>query len=58
MRNGYKNKKPIKIIMYPIDDREEYERSLGTAMLDILERQLGSEGLALAMEQLKHEIGR
>ena len=42
--------------LYPIINIEEYKRSLGTVMLDILERQLGKKGLALAMEMLKKEL--
>lgn len=42
--------------IYPISNIEEYKRSLGTVMLDILEKQLGEKGLALAMELLKKEL--
>lgn len=53
-----KNKKSINVIMAPIDDREKYVKSLGNAMLDILEKQLGSELLALSMEELKKQLGK
>lgn len=51
-----RNKKIINVIMYPIDDEELYIRSLGTTMLDIMEKQLGQDGLALVMEELKKEL--
>lgn len=53
-----KNKKPITVIMHPIDDMELYKKSLGTAMLDILEKQIGPELLALSMEEIKKRLGR
>ncbi len=43
----------IKGIIYPIDDIEEYKKSLGLTMLDILEKKLGSKVLAASMEKLK-----
>lgn len=51
-------KEPINVIMHPIDDLEAYEKSLGTVMLDILEKKIGQEGLSVVMEQLKKELGR
>lgn len=52
------NKEPITVIMHPIDDMELYKKSLGTVMLDILEKQIGPELLALSMEELKSRLGR
>lgn len=53
-----KNKEPIKVIMCPIDNRQEYVKSLGTVMLDILEKKIGQEGLVVVMEQLKKDLCR
>jgi hypothetical protein len=53
-----RNKEPIKVIMYPIDDRETYVKSLGTMMIDILEKQFGTELVALSMEKLRQELER
>ncbi|NFA44572.1 hypothetical protein EXM65_18960 [Clostridium botulinum] len=53
-----KNQKPITVIMHPIDDMELYKKSLGTKMLDILEKQIGPELVALSMEELKHRLGK
>lgn len=52
-RTRTKNKKIITVIMQPIDDEELYIRSLGTTMLDIMEKQLGQDGLELLMEELR-----
>jgi len=52
------NKEPINVIMYPIDNRQEYVKSLGTVMLDILENKIGQEGLAVVMESLKQKLKR
>lgn len=49
-------KNKIKVIMYPIDDMELYKRSLGTVMLDIIEKQYGTEMLDLSMQWLKEKI--
>lgn len=56
--NKRRIKKPITVIMLPIDDREAYVKSLGTAMLDIMEKQLGSDGLAFVMEELRKQLGK
>ena len=53
-----RNKKIINVIMYPIDDEELYIRSLGTTMLDIMEKQLGQDGLALVMEELQKQLNK
>lgn len=55
-RTRRKNKKEITVIMHPVDDEELYFRSLGTAMLDIMEKQLGQDGLALVMEELRKQL--
>lgn len=52
------DKEPINIIMYPIDNRQEYIKSLGTVMLDILENKIGQDGLSVVMEKLKQELQR
>lgn len=57
-RSRKRNKEPINVIMLPIEDREAYVKSLGTTMIDILEKQLGEKRLAVVMEQLKKELGR
>ena len=49
-------KNKIKVIMYPIDDMELYKRSLGTVMLDIIEKRYGSEMLELSMQEIKKRI--
>lgn len=51
-----RNKKIINVIMHPIDDEELYSKSLGTTMLDIMEKQLGQDGLALVMEELRKQL--
>lgn len=51
-----KNRKIINVIMHPIDDEELYFRSLGATMLDIMEKQLGQDGLALLMEELRKQL--
>ncbi len=51
-----KSKEPITVIMYPVDDREKLVKSQANVMLDILEKQLGHDGLVLVMEQLKQEL--
>lgn len=43
-------------IVYPIEDVELYKRSLGTVIIDILEKQLGSELLELSMQELKKKL--
>lgn len=53
-----RKKEPIKVIMLPIEDREMYIRSLGAAMIDISEKQFGERVVALAMEQIKKDLGR
>lgn len=53
-----KNKKPIKVIMCQIDDREAYVKSLGNAMIYILEKQFGTELVALSIEELKRKLSR
>ena len=55
-RTRTKNKKIITVIMHPIDDEELYFRSLGTTMLDIMDKQLGQDGLALVMEELRKQL--
>lgn len=57
-KNKKITKEPINIIMHPIDNMQEYEKSLGTVMLDILEKKIGHERLSVVMEQLKKELGR
>lgn len=51
-----KNKNIITVIMHPIDDEELYFKSLGTTMLDIMEKQLGQDGLALVMKELRKKL--
>ena len=51
-----KKKNNITGIVYPIEDMELYKKSLGTVMLDILEKQLGTEQFELYMEQLVKEV--
>lgn len=51
-----RNKKIITVIMHPIDDEELYVRSLGTTMLDIMEKQFGQERLVLLMEELQKQL--
>ena len=53
-----RKKEPINVIILPIDDREAYVKSLGTAMIEISEKQFGEQVVALAMEQIKRELGR
>ena len=55
-KTSTKNKKIITVIMHPIDDEELYFRSLGTTMLDIMEKQLGHDCLALLMEDLRKQL--
>lgn len=57
-RISKRNKEPINVIMCPIEDREAYIKSLGAVMLDISEKQLGEDGLALVMEELKIKLGK
>ena len=56
MRYKLANKKPITVIMHSIEDQELYNRSLGTVILDIMEKQLGTDGLAYVMEQLGNKL--
>lgn len=51
-----KNKKVITVIMHPIDDEELYFKSLGTTMLDIMDKRLGTDRLALVMEELRKQL--
>lgn len=51
-----RKKSHITVHMYPIDDMEMYKKSLGTVMIDILEKQLGSEVLRLYMEDLQKKL--
>lgn len=53
-----RNKKIINVIMHPIDDEELYFKSLGTTMLDIMDKQLGQDGLALVMEELQKQLNK
>ncbi|WP_455793570.1 hypothetical protein [Clostridium butyricum] len=45
-------------IVYPIEDMELYKKSLGTVMLDIMEKQLGPKLLALSMEELQKQLNK
>lgn len=51
-----KRKSNITGIVYPIEDLELYKRSLGTVMIDILEKQLGAELLEESMKELEKKI--
>lgn len=57
-KNRTKNKRIITVIMHPIDDEKLYFRSLGTTMLDIMDKQLGQDGLALVMEELQKQLNK
>ena len=56
MKRPKSRKNKIKVITKPIDDMELYKRSLGTVMLDIIEKQYGSEMLELSMQEIKKRI--
>lgn len=56
MKRPKSRKNKIEVIMHPIDDMELYKRSLGTVMLDIIEKQYGSEMLELSMQEIKKRI--
>lgn len=51
-----KKKSNITVIMHPIDDMELYKKSLGTTMLDILEKKYGSELIAASMEYIQNNL--
>ncbi|WP_455793828.1 hypothetical protein [Clostridium butyricum] len=51
-----RNKTHITGIVYPIEDLELYKRSLGTVMIDILEKQLGAELLEKSMKKLEKKV--
>ncbi len=53
-----RNKEPIKVIMMPIDNKEEYNINLANVMFDIIEKQCGKNTLELSMEELKRKLGR
>lgn len=55
-KTSTKSKNIITVIMHPVDDEELYFKSLGTTMLDIMEKQLGQDGLALLMEELRKKL--
>ena len=44
----------ITVVMHPIDDMDLYVKSLGTVMLDILEKKYGSELIAASMEYIQN----
>ena len=46
----------ITVVMHPIDDVDLYVKSLGTVMLDILEKKYGSELIAASMEYIQNKI--
>lgn len=57
MPNRPKRKKSnITVVMHPIDDMDLYIKSLGTVMLDILEKKYGSKLIAASMEQIQKNI--
>lgn len=58
MKRPKRRKCNIKVIMHPIDDMELYKKSLGTVMLDILEKQLGPELLDESMQYLPEKLKR
>lgn len=43
-------------IVYPIEDMELYKRNLGLVMLDIMEKQLGTELFELSMKELERKV--
>lgn len=51
-----KKKSNITVFMHPIDDMDLYIKSLGTTMLDILEKKYGSELIAASMEYIQNKI--
>ncbi|MDU1602543.1 hypothetical protein ACQR2L_10920 [Clostridium butyricum] len=51
-----KRKSNITGIVYPIEDLDLYKRSLGTVMIDILEKQLGAELLEKSMKELEKKV--
>lgn len=53
MSRPAKRNNQIKGKIYPIDNMDEYKKSLGLTMIDILEKQLGSKVLAASMDKLK-----
>lgn len=50
-----RRKTQIKVHMYPIDDMDLYKKSLGTTMLDILEKKYGSKLIAASIEKIKND---
>lgn len=51
-----KRKSNITGIVYPIEDLDLYKRSLGTVMIDILEKQLEAELLEKSMKELEKKV--
>ncbi len=56
MNKRKRNKTHITGIVYPIENLELYKRSLGTVMIDILEKQLGAELLEESMKELEKKV--